>query len=82
MLSDISNFRVFVPNFINVARECLNNGFKSINALNGLYIDTLERTNKLVDKMRFLFTIFDQRMSFCLNVLLDDRDVNSDRSMV
>ena len=71
-----------MPNSIDVARECLNNGFESINALNGFCIDTLERINKLINKIRFLYTIFDQILSFCLNVFLDNRDVNSDKSMV
>ena len=80
--SNVGDFGVFVPNSIDVARECLNNGFESINALNGFYIDTFERMNKFINKMRFLFTIFDQRLSFCLNVFLNNRDVDSDRSIV
>ena len=80
--SDVGNFGVFVPNSINVAREHLNNGFESINTLNGFCVDTLERTNKLIDEMRFLFTVLDQRSFFCLNIFLNNRDVNSDRNMV
>lgn len=80
--SDIGNFGVFVPNSIDVARECLNSRFESINALNGICVDTFDRTNKFFNKMRFLFIILDQRLSFCLNMFLNNRDVNSNRNIV
>jgi len=71
-----------MPYSINVASKYLNNSFKSINALNGLCVDTLEKINKLVNKMRFLFTILDQRLFFGLNMFFNDRDVDSDRIIV
>ena len=82
VFSNIGDFGVFVSNSIDVAGEYLNSKFKSVNALNSIYVDTLDRTNKFFDKMRFLFTILNQRLSFCLNIFLDNRDVDSDRSMV
>jgi len=80
--SNVDNLGVFMPYFIDVAGKCLNNSFKSVNALNGLCVDTLEKMNKLINKLRFLFTISDQRSFFGLNVFFDDRDVDSNRGMV
>ena len=82
VLSDVDNFGVFVLNSIDVAGECLNSRFKSINTLNGICIDILDRTNKLFDKMRFFFTILDQRSSFCLSMFLNNSDVDSNKSMI
>jgi len=82
VLSNIGDFGMFVPNSIDIAGKCLNSEFESVNTLNNICVDTLDRTNKFFDKMRFLFTILDQRSSFCLNMFLNNRDVNSDRSMV
>jgi len=59
IFSDVNNLGVFMPYSIDVAGKHLNNSFESVNALDELGVDTLERMNKLVNKMRFLFTIID-----------------------
>ena len=59
MLSNVDNLGVFMLYSIDVAGKHLNNGFESVNTLNRLCVDTLERMNKLINKLRFFFTILD-----------------------
>ena len=57
MLYDINNLGVFEPYFVNIAYEWLNNGIESFNIWYWFSVDTLDVTNKFVDKVIFLFTI-------------------------
>ena len=46
-----------VPYSVDIVSECLNNGFKSINAWYGISAKFLGGVDKFFDKASFLFTV-------------------------
>jgi len=57
MPSDIDHLKVFVSCSVDIVSECLNNGFKSINAWYRISAESLDGVNEFFDETSFLFTV-------------------------
>ena len=82
MFGDINCLRVFEPDILNINKKFINDVLKDFNTLDGWDIQPFDKKSKFFKKLIFFVTSYDKRALLSWYILINNVNIDSDRSVI